>query len=253
MEPKLTLADLLAQPQGALSEPQGALASFANAGLLRQFANQRGAYPRQQLNTPQQALDLGAGLLGFVPGVGDAMGLAADLNRYKDDPSSRTMTNFGLTGLGLLPFMPNMTSIKKAAPKVDDYHGGHRPAGPTYGAPLHDLTHGDLIPADIYSSNAVRYYGTGAQKMDAETVRLFNAFRGQPDAQVSIYRAVPKDAPNSINGGDWVTINKDYAKLHGEGPLQGNYKIVEVKVPAKSLWTSLDSIHEFGYHPTSTK
>jgi predicted GNAT family acetyltransferase len=84
-----------------------------NPLLARQVAAQRAAYPRQQLNTPQQALDLGAGLLGVVPGVGDAMGLAADLNRYKDDPSSRTWGNFGLTGLGLLPFVPGMTGIAK--------------------------------------------------------------------------------------------------------------------------------------------
>jgi len=129
------------------------------------------------------------------------------------------------------------------------YQGGHKPPSKTYGAPLHDLTAGDLIPADIYSKQAARYYGTGDTALDAETLRLFAKYRGTPDAEVSIYRAVPKNAPDSINAGDWVTINKSYAAMHGDGPLSGDYKIVEKKVPAKSLWGSLDSIHEFGYHP----
>lgn len=221
----------------------------ANPMVARQVATQRAAYPRQQLETPQQALEFGAGITSLVPGIGDAMGLAADLNRYRTEPESRTLPNFGLTGLGLLPFVPGMTSMKKpSTPKPDDYVGAHRPPSPDYGAPLHDLTAGDLIPKDIYSPQAVRYYGTGDARMDEATIRMFNAFRGKPDQMVSIYRAVPKDA-SGIKAGDWVTINKGYAKLHGEGPMRGDYKIVEQKVRASDLWTSLDSIHEFGYHP----
>ena len=53
----------------------------------------------------------------------------------------------------------------------------------------------------------------------------------------------------SINEGDWVTINRDYAKAHGEGALSGEYKIVTKKVKAKDLYTNGDSIHEFGYWP----
>lgn len=79
----------------------------ANEQMMRKFARQRAG--KTMLETPQQALDLGAGLLGMVPIVGDAMGLAADLNRYRTEPESRTALNFGLTGLGLLPLMPGMT------------------------------------------------------------------------------------------------------------------------------------------------
>lgn len=79
----------------------------ANEQMMRKFARQRAG--KTTLETPQQALDLGAGLLGMVPIVGDAMGLAADLNRYRTEPESRNMLNFGLTGLGLLPLIPGMT------------------------------------------------------------------------------------------------------------------------------------------------
>lgn len=50
-----------------------------------------------------------------------------------------------------------------------------------------------------------------------------------------------------INNGDWVTLSKAYAKEHGEGALNGKYKIVSQKVPARKLFTDGNSIHEFGY------
>jgi hypothetical protein len=51
----------------------------------------------------------------------------------------------------------------------------------------------------------------------------------------------------SINNGDWVTLSKQYAKEHGEGALNGNYKILSQKVPARKLFTDGNSIQEFGY------
>jgi hypothetical protein len=99
---------------GLLPDQEGLLGpSFGNPLIARQVATQRAAYPRQQLTTPQQALDLGAGITSMVPGLGDAMGLAADLNRYRVEPESRTLPNFGLSALGLLPFVPPMSTITK--------------------------------------------------------------------------------------------------------------------------------------------
>lgn len=57
--------------------------------------------------------------------------------------------------------------------------------------------------------------------------------------------------PNlNINAGDWVSINKGYAVEHGEATLRGEYKILSKTVPAKTLFTSGDSIHEWGYYPS---
>lgn len=141
-----------------------------------------------------------------------------------------------------------------AASKVNDfsYRGFHTAPGPDFGAPLHDLTGGGQIyPADVYSPRAVQYYGTGYPKADREAFAIAQKVKGNPDATVTIYRAVPKD-PNikNINEGDWVTLSKDYAKNHGESVL-GDYKIIEQKVKAKELWTNADSIHEFGYWPST--
>lgn len=131
------------------------------------------------------------------------------------------------------------------------YRGSHTAPGPDFGAPLHDLTGGgQMYPPDVYSPKAVQYYGTGYAKADKEAFDLARRVKGNPDAEVTMYRAVPNNKDiTEINAGDWVTLSQDYAKTHGESALQGDYKILKKKVRAKDLWTNADSIHEFGYHP----
>jgi hypothetical protein len=133
------------------------------------------------------------------------------------------------------------------------YRGSHTAPSSEFGAPLYDLTGGgQMYPADVYSAKAAQYYGTGNQKADIEAFNLAKRVRGNPDAEVTMYRAVPKNADiSAINAGDWVTLSKDYAKTHGEAVLSGDYKIISQKVKAKELWTNADSIHEFGYQPES--
>lgn len=63
-------------------------------------------------------------------------------------------------------------------------------------------------------------------------------------------RALPQQAEEQkveINHGDWVTINRQYAKDHGESALDGKYKILKKTVRADEIFTNGDSIHEFGY------
>lgn len=54
---------------------------------------------------------------------------------------------------------------------------------------------------------------------------------------------------DKINPGDWVTVWRPYAVDHGEGRLQGEYKILTAVVPASSLYTDSNSIYEFGWNP----
>lgn len=131
------------------------------------------------------------------------------------------------------------------------YRGSHTAPNREFGAPLFDLTGGgQMYPADVYSSKAAQYYGTGYPVADRQAFDLARRVRGNPNAEVTMYRAVPKDQNiSSINPGDWVTLSKDYAKTHGESALMGKYKIISQKVKAKDLWTNADSIHEFGYSP----
>jgi hypothetical protein len=96
----------------------------------------------------------------------------------------------------------------------------------------------------------VQFYGTGYPAADREAFDLARRVRGNHDAEVTMYRAVPKGV-SDINEGDWVTLSKQYAKTHGESVLRNDYKIVSKKVKAKDLYTNADSIHEFGYYPQS--
>ena len=57
--------------------------------------------------------------LSPVPVLGDILGLLSDAKMYRDDPSSRTWTNYGLTALGALPFVPPAASgVGRAAEKI---------------------------------------------------------------------------------------------------------------------------------------
>lgn len=125
------------------------------------------------------------------------------------------------------------------------YRSTHLAPGPHFGAQLHDLT--AIYPSNVYSSNALRLYGSGYPE-DKAMFELANRVRGNPNAEVTMYRAVPKNV-KTINSGDWVTLSKNYAQNHGESVLQDDYKILSKKVKAQDLWTNADSIQEFGYFP----
>lgn len=64
-----------------------------------------------------------------VPVLSDVAGLAADAMGYAGDPSSRTPANYGLSALGLLPFVPGIVkpstakalTTKMALPDGDDF------------------------------------------------------------------------------------------------------------------------------------
>ena len=121
-----------------------------------------------------------------------------------------------------------------------DYRVQHQAPVSEDDASIHDL---EKAMPDFYKRP--RDYKTGS-KLDSATLQILQQFKGAPEQIVKVYRAVPKDAPDSINYGDWVTVNKQYAEDHGAGMPDG-YKIIEGAAPAKNIKTNGDSIHEFGY------
>ncbi len=148
------------------------------------------------------------------------------------------------------------------------YRGGHHAPGydeEGTNAPLHALD--TIVPADIYDTKVQhQYYGGGghdpdSKQSDIESFKVINAVRGKPDAPVTIYRAIPKDAKDAeIHPGDWVTPSAHYAKWHGESNL-GNwdesgedyipdYKVISKTVPAKELFWDANSVNEFGWDPS---
>jgi hypothetical protein len=91
-------------------------------GLLNAFKQYvRDALPGGALNpevTPQGLLDTAALGTAPVPIVGDVLGLLADGKRLRDNPEERTLGNYGLSALGLLPFMPSLGMIRPATDAV---------------------------------------------------------------------------------------------------------------------------------------
>ena len=88
------------------------------------------------------------------------------------------------------------------------------------------------LPSDAPISDGSKWYDFASEELDK--------LKSLPQTQ-----AIKPE----INPNDWVTINKQYAKEHGESALGGKYKIISKKVKAKDIFTSGDSIHEWGYDP----
>lgn len=133
------------------------------------------------------------------------------------------------------------------ASQADDYRGAHEPPDREYGAPLNDLT--SMIPSDVYGPAGPRLYGLGDPEVDSEAFGALRSARGNPDAEVVVYRAVPKGV-SEINSGDWVTTSRKYADMHGENSLGGNYEILEQKARAGDLFSE-GYPYEFGWNPLS--
>jgi len=128
------------------------------------------------------------------------------------------------------------------------YQGSHKaPNAAIYGGTLDDLS--KIMPADVYSSKGISYYGLGDPKIDSEWFKAAYLAKNNPDKLTTVYRAVPKGIKD-INHGDWVTTSKTYAINHGENTLNGDYEILSKQVPAKTL-SSEGYPYEFGYHEIS--
>ncbi len=121
-----------------------------------------------------------------------------------------------------------------------EYGMSHRPT--KSGATADDISkNGEFIPEDVYQHP--EYY-TIMDKAGKESFSVLNKIRNNPDAEITIYRASPK---NEFNYGDWVTLSKTYAK--GESLSEGT-KVYSLKVKAKDIQFAGDSLNEFGYYPS---
>ncbi len=101
------------------------------------------------------------------------------------------------------------------------------------------------VMPDVYRPDAKQFHGTGAP-YDDKALNVIRRMQGKPNAEVTVYRAVPEGV-DEINPGDWVTTTREYARDH-IGADEG-YKIISKKVKAKELANDGNSIHEFGFDP----
>lgn len=143
--------------------------------------------------------------------------------------------------------MRNLINIVSLLSETE-YRGSHTAPNHIDDAPLYDLTINGIYPDDVYGSRGYRYaFGDrGGYKVCLE-------YRGRPNEELTIYRAVPKTIENAmINRGDWVAITKDYAYQHGESNLNNSFRIIQIKCFARDIFTSGDSLEEWGYDPRPT-
>lgn len=145
----------------------------------------------------------------------------------------------------------------------DDYRMQHRPGGPSdeeeqTAAPAHQV---DKVFPDYYQRPKLYdAHGQGGlfggPKVFAETDRTLQRVRGNPEAPITMYRALPPEhAHKGIRTGDWVSIHPDYARGHGlhHTDEKEDWPVIKATVPAKHLWNNGDTIDEFGYHGPDVK
>jgi hypothetical protein len=213
---------------------------FAEGAMVgdRKYGSEKGFKQGEPLALPIAVASMGAPL-------------AAPVAKALAPKASQMIENY-MVKQGMMPnVVPQGTrkeiiakEIEKIQPNVD-YRGSHIPPNyKEYGAPLHDLT--QIMPKDVYGAEAKRLYGFGDSVIDNEWRVAALKAKGNPDAEIEVFRAVPKGVKD-INSGDWVTTSKKYANNHGENILNGEYEIVSKKVKANTL-SSEGYPYEFGYH-----
>jgi len=120
------------------------------------------------------------------------------------------------------------------------YQMSHRPTEGVRAFNLTEKIDGEqMIPKDMYT----QWYGSRGTPADLESIAVLKKIKGKPEANVTIYRASPKE---SFNKGDWVTFSKKYAQEHAKG---NNSKVFSKVVKAKDVKWAMDDVNEFGYYP----
>ena len=126
-----------------------------------------------------------------------------------------------------------------------DYFMSHRPT--QTGLTADNLVNENVetsMSKDIYDHP--EYYFQMNEKSSKESMSILKKVKGNPDAEIIIYRATPGD---KINRGDWITLSKTYAEWHNQSQLDGKGHILKMKVKAKDVQFAGDDINEFGYFP----
>jgi hypothetical protein len=123
-----------------------------------------------------------------------------------------------------------------------DYHMRHRPSD-EWGR-FHEA---DQAYPGIYERPRTYFQEPGS----AESMRHILRAKGDPNARVPMYRAVPGHV-HQINPGDWVSASRTYAQQHLESEGGDGWHVLQRQAKAHELSHSSDSINELGYigeHP----
>lgn len=129
-----------------------------------------------------------------------------------------------------------------------DYQTWHRPTSREDADEWGHFHEADKAYPGIYEGQR---YPSGYKQADAESMYHIHRAKGDPNARVPMYRAVPGHV-HQINPGDWVTASKAYAEQHLESHGEAGWHVLARQAKAHELSHSTDSINELGYigeHP----
>lgn len=151
--------------------------------------------------------------------------------RYYGDNSGDIHDNWAINVIRLVRNKPNArVRIYRAVPKI--------------------ISNQDKI--NQYQNEKKYILKYGKVPRDVETKLNSSAYYDKISKELEILLKDPSVAEEkkvTINPGDWVTISHRYASLHGESTLLNKYRILTKTVPAKHLFTTGDTLFEFGYQP----
>lgn len=140
-----------------------------------------------------------------------------------------------------------MARIKYEQPQ--EYMMAHRPTRSGIYADdlLAEGEDGLSYPKDVYDKpQNYTFMYTDTPDVMNETMAQLNAVRGNPNGEVTIYRATPGD---TINDGDWITLSESYAKHHNDTQLDGKGNVLSQKVNVRDIQPAMDDLAEWGYFP----
>ena len=116
---------------------------------------------------------------------------------------------------------------------------------------IEDIALGYSLVGEKYWQEPRKYMQTDAtaiESVNAIREAIAAVRRGEKNVKVKVYRAVPTSVKEgNLRNGDWVTPSKDYAKMHGEHRLGGDYRIIEDEVSVNELWWDGNDSREWGF------
>lgn len=137
--------------------------------------------------------------------------------------------------------------VKAQFSKAPEGGMSHRPSYEGM-PPAYDLLKGGQLPKDVYTHPDYSL-GNGAirrgEKAANESWDVLLKIRNKPEAEITVYRASPK---NELRNGDWITLSKEYAK---QASLEEGTPVNSFKVKAKDVIFAGDDVNEFGFYPKS--
>jgi hypothetical protein len=138
-----------------------------------------------------------------------------------------------------------------AATIAEEYQGSHR--APVDTVRLHDLLGAESTFSDDVYSHPQYYTFGGNEPYERESVEIIQRVRGNPDAEVTLYRAAPPGV-TSINSGDWVAISESYARQHAmqDDDEANDWPVYTIKAKASDIRSGGNDLIEWGYHGPSS-